>query len=284
MPGYTYPMPGARAGVVVAALFALGCRAEPLTGRKALQIVPKAAVDALGDLEWDGVDEEGPSEANPKVVEWADEVARRVVAASPLAGEPVDIRVIHAPTVNAFALPPHHVAIFTGILPIAANEAGLAAILGHEVGHVVARHVDERLSQQLLANGAEIGLDLFLPSSDYKRLILAGAGLGLNFGVLLPYSRTQEQEADAIGLGLMAKAGYDPAEAVEVWRRMQAANLGEIPAFLSDHPSNESRIEDLRKNLAAAEILYAASPTKFGLGALVPGTVPPPQPLVVPKR
>ena len=73
----------------------------------------------------------------------------------------------------------------------------------------------------------------------------------MNFGVLLPYSRTQEQEADAIGLGLMAKAGYDPAEAVEVWRRMQAANLGEIPAFLSDHPSNESRIEDLRKNLAA---------------------------------
>ena len=261
-----------------------GCQAEPLTGRKALQIVPKAAVDALGDLEWDGIDSEGPSEANPQVVDWADEVARRVVAASPLAGQPVDVRVLHSTTVNAFALPPHHVAIFTGILPIAANEAGLAAILGHEVGHVVARHVDERLSQQLLAHGAEIGLDLFLPSSDYKSLILGSVGLGLNFGVLLPYSRTQEQEADAIGLGLMAKAGYDPAEAVEVWRRMQKANLSNIPAFLSDHPSDASRVEDLQKNLAAAEILYAASPTKFGLGAAVPGSLPPAKPLTVPKR
>ncbi len=261
-----------------------GCQAQPLTGRKSLQIVPKGAVDALGDLEWEGIDSEGPSEANPKVVEWADEVARRVVAASPLAGEAVDVRVVHSPTVNAFALPPHHVAIFTGILPIAANEAGLAAILGHEVGHVIARHVDERLSQQLLAHGAEIGLDLFLPGSDYKSLILGGVGVGLNFGVLLPYSRTQEQEADAIGLGLMAKAGYDPAEAVEVWRRMQKANLGSLPAFLSDHPSDQSRIEELQRNLAAAEILYAASPAKFGLGAPAPGTLAPAKPLPVPTR
>jgi metalloendopeptidase OMA1, mitochondrial len=268
---------------IVVALLA-GCQVQPITGRKALQIVPKAAVDALGNLEWEGVDDEGSPEGNPEVVRWAEEVARRVVAASPLAGGPVDVKVIHSTTVNAFALPPDHIAVFTGILPIAENEAGLAAILGHEVGHVVARHVDERLSQQLLANGAEIGLDLFLPSSDYKPLILTSVGLGVDFGVLLPYSRTQEQEADEIGLGLMAKAGYDPAEAVAVWQRMQKANLGDIPAFLSDHPSNESRIEDLTKNLAAAEILYAASPTKFGLGAAVPGALPPPKPLAVPKR
>jgi predicted Zn-dependent protease len=102
--------------------------------------------------------------------------------------------------------------------------------------------------------------------------------------VLLPYSRTQEREADEIGLGLMAKAGYDPAEAIAVWQRMQKANLGNIPAFLSDHPSDQSRIEDLQKNLAAAQILYAASPAKFGRGAAVPGSAPPPKPLNVPTR
>src|SRR3990170_76298 len=151
--------------------------------------------------------------------------------------------------VNAFALPGGKVAVYTGILPITRDEDGLAAVLGHEIGHVIARHGGERVSQQMLVNvGLEttmVALSRCNPATVQAVASLLGAGATV--GVLLPWSRAQESEADRLGLILMAKAGYDPHAARDLWVRMAAASKGsgKPPEFLSTHPSEPTRIQQI---------------------------------------
>jgi predicted Zn-dependent protease len=159
--------------------------------------------------------------------------------------------------VNAFALPGRKIGVYRGMLAVAENSSQLAAVIGHEVGHVLARHGNERVSQATAAQLSQTAVAATVASADMSsatgQLIMAGVGLGAQYGVLLPYSRAHESEADLIGLQLMAKAGFDPRESVTLWQNMASASGGQAPPELvSTHPSNETRIASLQANLPAA--------------------------------
>jgi predicted Zn-dependent protease len=161
-------------------------------------------------------------------------------------------------TVNAFALPGGKIGVYTGIFPIAQTEGGLAIIMGHELGHVIARHGAERMSQQLGAQLLGTALAVGFQSSPYANTIMAAYGLGAQVGVLLPYSRLQEDEADTIGLVLAAQAGYNPQAAVGVWQRMAKLSGRRPPPFLSTHPTPESRVVAIQKFLPQAMAQFRA--------------------------
>jgi predicted Zn-dependent protease len=164
-------------------------------------------------------------------------------------------------TANAFALPGGKMAVYTGIFPMAKTEAGLAAVMGHEVVHALARHGAERMSQGQLTNtvlqvaGAAIGLSGGNPL--LGQATMAALGAGAQVGVLLPFSRKHESEADYVGILLAADAGYDPRESVALWERMgHASGGGGQSEFLSTHPSHDTRIEQLKEWMPEAMAIY----------------------------
>ncbi len=160
--------------------------------------------------------------------------------------------------VNAFCMPGGKIVVYTGILPIAETETGLAVVIGHEIAHAIAHHGNERLSQMILADlGAKtLAAAVSKNSVRTRNLFLLAFGVGSQLGVILPYSRLHEYEADRLGLTIMAKAGYDPREAVEFWKRMQAQQDQKMVEFLSTHPSSEKRIENMRTYLPEAMKYY----------------------------
>lgn len=160
-----------------------------------------------------------------------------------------EVKLLEAPKVlNAWCLPGGKMAFYSGILPICQNEAGVAAVMSHEIAHAVLRHGNQRISQNLLLKGLIVAGAVALGGDeldDQERLILAGLGLGVQYGIALPFSRSHESEADAYGVELMVQAGYDPWEAVRLWERMAARGGSGTPEFLSTHPSPENRAEAL---------------------------------------
>jgi predicted Zn-dependent protease len=196
---------------------------------------------------------------DPATHAWVRRVSERIIEVSGLGTRyQWEYMIIDAPnTVNAAAIAGGRIMVYTGILPVARNDAGLATILGHEVGHVMAHHTGERYSQDMLASAAgavagAAGASAGIPAE----VAVAVVGLGAQVGVLLPYSRKHESEADHIGLILMAKAGYDPHEAVGLWQRMNQAGGGRPPEFLSTHPNPETRIRDLEAWMPQAWAYY----------------------------
>lgn len=182
-------------------------------------------------------------------------VTRLAPHANTLAGREYDwdFAVLDDPAPNAFALPNGNLAIQTGLLPITGMEDGLAAVIGHELAHVIARHPEERLTQQEFARLGQFAASLFISGHDTTtQAVIAGAlGLGAEYGILRPFSRTHEREADRIGMILMAQACYDPRAAPRVWQRMAELRQG-LPEILSTHPANETRIVELSSHLAEA--------------------------------
>jgi predicted Zn-dependent protease len=179
--------------------------------------------------------------------------------AGQLKGYAWEFNLIDEKTVNAFCMPGGKVAVYTGILSLTGDETGLAVVMGHEVAHAVARHGDERLSQGLLVQMGGLALSVALSEkpSETQDLYMAAYGVGAQVGVLLPYSRLHESEADRLGLIFMAMAGYDPGEAVGFWQRMAGEKKGaSTPGFLSTHPADEKRIRDIRKLLPEAMGYY----------------------------
>lgn len=160
---------------------------------------------------------------------------------------------------NAFCLPGGKIGVYTGILSVAKSEAGLAAILGHEVAHATAKHSQERMSQALLSQAGLAVASFSLGDSNSKGLVLAALGLGAQVGVLLPFSRKHETEADDIGLTYMAKAGYHPREAVELWKRMATQEKQAPPQFLSTHPLSKNRVTAIEARLDDVMPFYARS-------------------------
>ena len=160
--------------------------------------------------------------------------------------------------VNAFCMPGGKVGVYTGILPITQNETGLAVVMGHEIAHAIAKHGNERVSQGLLAQLGGVALSTALSKNPgtTNQIFMAAYGVGANVGVLLPYSRLHESEADRIGLILMAKAGYDPREAVPFWQRMNEKGGPRPPEFLSTHPAPESRIKQIQDLIPEAMKYY----------------------------
>lgn len=233
-----------------------GCETVPITGRSQLQLVSGQQEVQMGAEAYKEILAKAKVSADPAANALVTRVGTRIAAATGRSDLPWEFKVIDDPqTVNAFALPGGKVAVYTGILPITRDEAGLAVVLGHEVSHVMARHSAERISEQLGAElvakgiGAMVGLD--------PQVTQAGAGLLVNT-LLLPWGRKQESEADHLGLIYMAKAGYDPHAARDLWIRMAEASKGRSrpPEFLSTHPSEETRIHQIEGWLPEAMRSY----------------------------
>ena len=176
-----------------------------------------------------------------------------------------EVRVFADDQANAFALPGNKIGVYEGLLKYAVNQHQVAAVMGHELAHVIAKHGNERVSDQLAAQAgltiAAIALGTSTTSEDNKALILAGLGLGVQYGVILPFSRTHESEADLIGVELMAESGFDPRESVKLWENMAKAG-GQAPEFLSTHPSSSTRIKDLNARMPRALDAYSKAQAK----------------------
>lgn len=202
-----------------------------------------------------------PIERDPKINSYVKCVALAIArqAQDETGVKDWEVVVFKDSTANAFALPGGKIGVHTGILKVAQTPDQLAAVLGHEVGHVIARHGAERVSQAMATQSGLAVIDIILDKKNENRgLIMAGLGLGAQFGVLLPFSRKHESEADEIGLTLMAKAGFRPSEAVQLWRNMSKAGGGGSgpPEFMSTHPSHSTRIGDLQERQSHANQLY----------------------------
>jgi metalloendopeptidase OMA1, mitochondrial len=263
--------------IMVALLFSLSilllsaCQAVPITGRQQVMLISDDQVSSLADRSYldfvKSVDaqnrrlNEGESPQAAQTISGIRRVAYQIVDAAGLRGKyQWEVVVIKSDIPNAMVLPNGKIFVFTGLLPIAKNPAGLAAVLGHEVAHVIARHGAERMSQVLLVNVAGNTAAAALQSANNRnaQAISAAIGLGLQYGVLLPYQRAHESEADRIGLLLMAKAGYDPSEAIEFWQRMETAKTsGSRFEFLSTHPSEGTRRTQIARWLPDAKLYYA---------------------------
>jgi predicted Zn-dependent protease len=176
-----------------------------------------------------------------------------------LKGYKWEFNLIEDKSINAWCMPGGKVVVYTGMIPVAKDDAGLAVVVGHEIAHAVAQHGDERMSQGLLAQMGGVALSTALSQKpkETTNLFMTAYGLGAQVGVLLPYSRLQESEADRLGLIFMAMAGYDPHTAVDFWKRMASAKQGASPPeFLSSHPADESRIRNIEKLMPEAMQYY----------------------------
>jgi len=235
-----------------------GCATSPL-GRWQLMVVGDDEMNKMGVQAFEQLKSGGKVSGEPQANAYVTCVANAILSALdpkeiPGGPGPWEVRVFEDDTANAFALPGRKIGVHTGLLPVAKNQDQLATVLGHEIGHVLARHGAERVSDQpgiqALATGAGAVLEaLGDPTSPSHGVYMAALGVGAQSAVL-KFSRTQESEADAIGLDKMAAAGFDPRESVALWQNMEAASKGDRPIeFLSTHPSPETRIEDLQRRI-----------------------------------
>ena len=233
-----------------------GCETVPITGRSQLNLLSEPDEIKMGIQAYQEVTSKAKVSSSSVHNAQVNRVAQRIIGAVEKPDLPWEVKVIEENQANAFALPGGKIAVYTGILPIARDDAGLAAVIGHEVGHVIARHSAERVSQQMVAQGLGGALVSGVLGTDPQTSAQV-AGLFAQ-GLLLPWGRRQESEADHIGLILMAKAGYDPRAARDLWVRMGEASKGRsrAPEFLSTHPSEETRIRQIEAWLPEAQKYY----------------------------
>ena len=214
-------------------------------------------LNKMGTQAFQDMKKEEPVDKGGRTNAYVSCVARTLLAANGADPAQWEIVVFDSEEANAFALPGRKIGVFTGMLAVAKTPDQLAAVLGHEVAHVTQHHSNERVSQQLVAEGGMQAASLALGGKgDTHDVAMAALGVGAQYGVLMPFSRTQESEADVVGLDYMARAGFDPRAAVELWKNMEAAGGGSPPEFLSTHPSHESHIHDLEKHLPEAMQTY----------------------------
>lgn len=233
-------------------LLAAGCSMVRETGRRRLALLPSAVVNSLGASSYQEITGKYRVVRDTPEARMVEEVGRRISAVVP-GDYDWEFKLLDAPdVVNAFALPGGKVAFFSGILPICRNPDGVAAVMGHEIAHVTAQHGNERMTHGLIAS---LGMNVLQVAAknwngadeDTKRRIFAALGVGLKFGVMLPFSRTHEAEADEIGLRYLVRAGFDPREAPLLWERMAQRTPNRPPEFLSTHPDPLWRARRLRE-------------------------------------
>jgi predicted Zn-dependent protease len=260
-------------GIVMLAAVAWGCAQVPITGRRSLHLVPESELLTLSLQQYNEVLQKSKLSTDNQKVAMVRRVGNRVAkAAESFLAETGHKDLIKDfqwqfnlieddKTANAWVMPGGKAAVYTGILPFTQDETGLAVVLGHEVGHALANHGNERMSQELLANMGGMALSVALSSQPQmtQELAMAAFGAGASIGVLLPYSRLQESEADHIGLILMARAGYDPREALPFWQRMNASPGSRPPELLSTHPAPETRIANIQALIPEAMAYYRPS-------------------------
>lgn len=268
-------------GVLLATV--AGCATVPLTERSQLALVSNDQLVQLGAASYQEVLQTSELSKDAEAVAMVNRVGTRLARATedylaslnyPVRNFAWEFNLIEDDaTVNAWCLPGGKVAVYTGLLPVAANETGLAVVMGHEIAHVVANHGNERLSESLLVEfgGQALAAAMQQRPAQTQNMFMTAYGLASQTGVLLPHSRQQESEADRIGLTLMAVAGYDPREAVGLWQRMAALDDGGSRAanFLSTHPAPAQRIENIQAHLPEALAIYRGP--SAGQGGAVPG-------------
>jgi predicted Zn-dependent protease len=239
-----------------ALFFAAGCVSAPYTGRSQLMLVSESQEVASGEQAYRHILRDSVLSEDSEALQIVRRVGERIARAADKPEYRWEFRMINDPEmINAFAVPGGKVAVYTGIFPVARDEAGLAVIMGHEVAHALLRHSGERMSQTgILSTGMALA-----GASGINPQILQALGLGASVGLILPFSRSQESEADRVGLILMAKAGYDPRVALEVWERMARNEKGAPPPFLSTHPGYETRVQQLRSFMPEALRYYRSS-------------------------
>ncbi len=245
--------------IALSLFFITACSTSPM-GRRQLMLIPDSQLNAMGATAFSQMKSERPTNNSSSINQYVRCVAVPITEAAKgqLDVDNWEIVVFQDDTANAFALPGGKIGVHTGILKVAKTPDQLAAVLGHEVGHVMAKHGNERVSQGIAAQGGLSIIESFIKgnaSQSSTQLIMAGLGAGTQVG-MLKFSREHESESDIIGLDLMSRAGFDPAESVKLWENMSAAGGGAPPEWLSTHPSHETRINELRSNMPGAVAKY----------------------------
>lgn len=247
-------------------LFLLACETVPITGRRTLNLVPQSQLNSMAKSQYDQFLEQHKLSDNTAASQMVKRIGLRLQRSVEgyyaargmrelLSGYDWEFNLIESDEKNAWCMPGGKVVVYEGILTIAENEAGLAVVMGHEIAHAIAEHGNERMSTALLAQlgGAALSTALKEQPENTKKWFLAAYGAGTQVGIMLPYSRRQEAEADHLGLIFMARAGYDPRAAIPFWKRMAKEGGGSAPPeFLSTHPTSQSRIENIKEIMPTA--------------------------------
>ena len=260
--------------IIVLCVLLGGCQTNPYTNRSQFILMPSGYMNEMGAAQYGDMlqDPKVVLSKDPREIDPVKRVAARIIAAAKRskyaeAAKSFDWEVTvikDDKTKNAWALPGGKIAVYTGIFPMAKTEAGLAAIMGHEVIHALAQHGGERMSQGLVSQVGMTAAAILLSTQGgnpaLNQLGMQAMGMGVQAGILLPFSRNHESEADYVGVLLAADAGYDPREAVRIWERMAAASQGAPPEFLYTHPAHETRIADLNGWMPEAMVIYQHAP------------------------
>jgi predicted Zn-dependent protease len=254
----------------LAMVAAVSCTKAPLTGRTQLNLIPAGEMLSMSYQQYDAFLKEnktsGDAEATAKVKRVGAKIQGAVESyfaangmTGRLEGYAWEFNLVASEQVNAWCMPGGKVVFYEGIMPVCQDETGIAVVMGHEVAHAVAEHGNERMSQGLLAQGGAVLLSKAFEDqpAETQDLWMTAFGVGAQVAVLLPFSRTQESEADHLGLIFMAMAGYDPNAAVDFWKRMGAAGGAKPPEFMSTHPSDETRIRKIKETLPEAMKYYS---------------------------
>ena len=256
--------------LLVSLVFLTSCSTVPITGRSQLNLIPGSSMLSMSLQQYDQFIKEHKLSSNQEQAQMVKRVGaniqgavERYFAGTGLNGYLNDYKwefnLVEDKQVNAWCMPGGKVVVYTGILPVANGEAGLAVVMGHEIAHAIAEHGNERMSQGLIAQlgGVALSTALATKSAATQQLWMTAYGVGAQYGAILPYSRLQESEADHLGLVFMAMAGYDPHAAVTFWERMASQKGGQAPPeFLSTHPSDATRINEIKRLIPLAMEQY----------------------------
>lgn len=245
--------------VILACMLLSACATSPL-GRHQLKLFSPQKISQMGAMAFKQTAQKTPVSHDAALTQFVQCVAQAITAQTNYTAN-WNVKLFHSDQVNAFALPGGEIGVYSGLFKVAQNQAQLAAVLGHEVSHVIAGHANERMSDAALA---QLGMQVAGASGAVGAGTMALLGMGAQVGILLPFSRAQESEADLMGLDLMSRAGFDPRQAVVLWQRMQHAGGKTPPELLSDHPSDARRIANIQARVPRDLPIYNSAVAAHG--------------------
>lgn len=263
---------------IILVILIISCATNPFTGKKTLALVPNSQIFPSSFAQYNKFLSENNVVTRTKDAEMITRVGQRIAVAAErwmhanghqgyLKDYKWEYNLVNDKTVNAWCMPGGKIVFYSGILPIAENETAIAAIMGHEAAHALANHGQQRMSAGMLQQFGAVAGNVAIKDEKTREMFNQAYGVGSQVGVMLPFSRSHETEADSIGLYLMAVAGYNPDEAAELWKRMKANSGGQAPPeFLSTHPSNDSRIAELTE----LALIAKTEAKKYGITSFRP--------------